>query len=90
MAESLNDPRLLAVLESYLSSLPPPLHGVYEQRFALGLSQQEACRILGLTRRKLRTGEERLRSGLRKALRGAGVPQDELGAPMVIFRPSAR
>lgn len=72
-SDNLGDPKVMAVLRDYLQSLPGSLKGVYEQRFVLGNSQQAACEALGLTRRKLRTGEERLRRGLRKALSTRGV-----------------
>jgi len=72
------EPVVIAVLESYLSDLPAPLRGVYEQRFELGVSQEAACDRLGISRRSLRTAEEHLRAGLRKALLLAGVWQREL------------
>jgi RNA polymerase sigma factor (sigma-70 family) len=72
------EPLVLAVLESYLRDLPAPLRSVYEQRFELGVSQEAACEKLGISRRSLRTAEEHLRSGLRKALLMAGVRRREL------------
>jgi DNA-directed RNA polymerase specialized sigma24 family protein len=56
------------VLTAYVAALPPPLRGVYEQRFVLGNSQADASAALGITRRRLRTDEARLMSGLRRAL----------------------
>jgi hypothetical protein len=38
-----------------------------------GVSQDAACLKLGISRRTLRTGEDRLRTGLRKALQLAGL-----------------
>ncbi len=67
------DPKILAVLRAYLSDLPPELRAIYEERFVSGVSQDAACLKLGISRRTLRTGEERLRSGLRKALQLAGL-----------------
>jgi RNA polymerase sigma factor (sigma-70 family) len=67
------DPKVVAVLDAYLSELPPRLKGIYEQRFERGLSQEAACETLGVSRRTLRTGEEHLRRGLRKALLLAGA-----------------
>jgi RNA polymerase sigma factor (sigma-70 family) len=72
------EPVVIAVLESYLSELPAPLRDVYEQRFELGVSQEAACDKLGISRSALRTAEEHLRSGLRKALLLAGVWQREM------------
>jgi DNA-directed RNA polymerase specialized sigma24 family protein len=63
----------VAVLESYLQELADPEKRVYEARFVLGRSQESACVALGLSRRSLRTAENRLRKGLRKALFMAGV-----------------
>ena len=67
------DPKVVAVLESYLRELPDPTKSVYELRFVHGRSQEAACEALGLSRRSLRTAEDRLRKGLRKALSMAGV-----------------
>jgi RNA polymerase sigma factor (sigma-70 family) len=71
--EELADPRVNAVLNAYLAGLPPPLRGVYEQRFVLGNSQEGSCAALGITRRRLRTDEARLMSGLRRALLDNGI-----------------
>jgi RNA polymerase sigma factor (sigma-70 family) len=64
---------LLPVVESYVSGLPAPLRDVYEQRFAIGLTQKAACDVLGITRRTLRTAEAHLKRGVREALFVAGV-----------------
>lgn len=64
---------VLATLELYLDDISPDLRAVYEQRFVLGCSQQAACDTLGVTRRSLRTLEDRLRRGLRKSLLLAGL-----------------
>jgi len=67
------DPKIVAVLESYLRQLPDPAKRVYELRFVHGRSQESACEALGVSRRSLRTAEDHLRKGLRKALALAGV-----------------
>lgn len=72
------DPLVATVLSAYLAALPPPLLGVYEQRFVLGNSQETACSQLGITRRRLRTDEERLKSGLRRALVSHGILRGDL------------
>ena len=66
------DPKVVAVLEAYLRDLSTPEKRVYEMRFVDGRSQEAACEALGMSRRSLRTSEERLRKGLRKALFRAG------------------
>ena len=71
--EETYDPKVVAVLEVYLRDLPAALKGVYQQRFVHGLSQEAACEALGMSRRSLRTAEEHLRRGLRKALLLAGA-----------------
>jgi RNA polymerase sigma-70 factor (ECF subfamily) len=71
--QQLYEPKILAVLQRYLSELPPELQGVYEQRFVLGVSQESASATLGVSRRTLRTEEQRLRTGLRKALQLEGL-----------------
>jgi RNA polymerase sigma factor (sigma-70 family) len=75
------EPRVLEVLAGYLRDLGPEISGVYEQRFVLGRSQESACEALGMTRRSLRTAENHLRRGLRKALSRAGISLRELGEP---------
>src|SRR5262245_53129315 len=67
------DPKVVAVLESYLRDLSEPEKRVYEARFVHGRTQEGACEALGVTRRSLLTSEERLRKGLRKALFMAGL-----------------
>jgi RNA polymerase sigma factor (sigma-70 family) len=68
-----HDPRVISVLQTYLSELPPVLKVVYEQRFIHGLSQAAASDTLGMSRRTLRTREQRLQTGLRKTLQLAGL-----------------
>jgi len=67
------DAKTFGVLTDYLRGLPGPLKGVYEQRFVLGLSQEETSAALGMSRRAIRTAEGKLRGGLRKALVRAGI-----------------
>lgn len=64
---------LLAVVERYVSGLEARLRAVYEQRFALGLTQKATCDALGITRRSLRTAEAQLKRGVCEALLVAGV-----------------
>ena len=73
------DPKVVAVLEAYLRDLSAPEKRVYEMRFVHGRSQEAACEALGMSRRSLRTAEERLRKGLRKALFMAGVLHETRG-----------
>lgn len=86
--EPLVDPRVTSVLSAYLATLPPPLLGVYEQRFVLGNSQENACSALGVTRRRLRTDEERLKSGLRRALMSHGILRGDLSGGVTVARSS--
>jgi len=65
------DDALIRATESYLRALPPNLKQIHEQRYVLGRSQGDAARALGLTRQNVRTLEEKLRDGLKKALRKA-------------------
>jgi RNA polymerase sigma factor (sigma-70 family) len=76
------DPHVNAVLASYLAGLPSELREVYEQRFILGNSQETACAALGVTRRRLRTNEARLLSGLRRALFHNGIMRGDVTAPV--------
>jgi RNA polymerase sigma factor (sigma-70 family) len=84
--EASADPLVSSVLSAYLAALPPPLLGVYEQRFVLGNSQETACSALGVTRRRLRTDEERLKSGLRRALVSHGILRGDLSAAVALTR----
>jgi RNA polymerase sigma factor (sigma-70 family) len=72
------DPQMGLLLSKYIAGLPPALAGVYQQRFVLGRSQEQASVALGLSRRVLRTGEKRLCGGLRRALVEAGISIHEL------------
>jgi RNA polymerase sigma-70 factor (ECF subfamily) len=76
--EEIREVKVLGVLAAFLGELPARLRDVCEQRFVLGRSQEEVSAALGLTRRALRTDEQRLRRGLRKALRNAGIALAEL------------
>lgn len=71
--ETVYDSKVVRVLQEYLAALPHALQGVYRERFVFGKSQLEACGALGLSRRTLRTREEHLRTGLRKALQARGI-----------------
>jgi RNA polymerase sigma factor (sigma-70 family) len=82
------EPEVLAALEAYLGQLPPGLRSVYEQRFERGLTQEAACRSLGVSRRSLRTLEDRLRRGLRKALFSAGLLRVERPVRLDNLEPS--
>jgi RNA polymerase sigma factor (sigma-70 family) len=68
VSEEPPDPEMVATLERSLSELCPSLRQLYEARFDRGLSQEAACKALGLSRRSLRTLEARLRRDIRKAL----------------------
>jgi RNA polymerase sigma factor (sigma-70 family) len=78
-ASQVYDPAILAVLQRYLSQLSAELKGIYEQRFVQGVSQDAACELLGISRRSLRTGEDHLRTGLRRALQLAGLLHEVQG-----------
>jgi len=87
--DSALDPKVAGVLAAYIRGLPSPLAGIYEQRFVLGTSQEEASSALGLSRRVIRTGEKKLRSGLRKALIQSGIRPGEMGAGAPLHRRAA-
>jgi RNA polymerase sigma factor (sigma-70 family) len=60
--------RRAGIVSSYLAVLPVPLKQLYELRFVLGLSQEQASRALCLSRRRVRTLEGHLYRGLRRVL----------------------
>jgi RNA polymerase sigma factor (sigma-70 family) len=64
-----SDPKVRAVVASYVEELEPRLKAVHEARYLRGLSQEEGAAALGISRQALRTLEQRLRTGLRRALR---------------------
>lgn len=74
--DELYEPNIARVIQHYVVNLPQALQGIYEQRYVRGLSQKNVCNALGLTRRQLRTGEQHLRQGLRKAIVTAGLLED--------------
>lgn len=67
------DPFVAAVVHVYLRELPEELSRLYERRFLLEESQELAASSLGISRGQLRSLEQRLKRGLRVALRQAGV-----------------
>jgi RNA polymerase sigma factor (sigma-70 family) len=79
--DRLYDPKVATILRVYIRDLPSSLRGVYEQRYVLGHSQHESCSVLGVTRRNLRTSEERLKRGLRNALKAGGVFRRDVAVP---------
>jgi RNA polymerase sigma-70 factor (ECF subfamily) len=81
------DGRTLQVLDGYLGGLDPILRSIYVKRLIDELSQVETALMLGITRRSVRTGERRLRAGLRKALIRAGIPVPR-GLPTVVAKGS--
>ena len=88
VADDAYEPEVVATLRAYLRDLDPQLKRVYEQRFEQGLSQEAACVKLGLSRRSLRTQEEHLRRGLRKALLMAGLMRGRGTFPVGALQPS--
>jgi RNA polymerase sigma-70 factor (ECF subfamily) len=64
---------VMQLVESYLAALPPELRRVHELRFEQAQSQTDAAAALGLSRQRLRTLEAKLRSGLARSLRRAGL-----------------
>jgi RNA polymerase sigma factor (sigma-70 family) len=67
------DPAVSAVLDAYLAALPAALTAVHRERFELGRSQAAAAEALGLSRQQIRTLEQKLKDGLERALREAGL-----------------
>jgi DNA-directed RNA polymerase specialized sigma24 family protein len=53
--------------------LPASLRSTFEQRFVFEHSQELASSQLGVTRRSIRTREEHLKRGLRRALQAEGM-----------------
>ena len=66
----------LDIVRRYLDQLSAELRAVHQVRYEQGLSQREAADRLGVSRQQLRTLEDHLRTGLRRALK-----RSELAAP---------
>jgi RNA polymerase sigma factor (sigma-70 family) len=66
-------PRLVAIAAAYVEALPATLRAVYDLRFASEVSQRRAADMLGVSRQKLRTLENRLVNGLRNELRAVEI-----------------
>jgi len=63
------DPAVRAVVDKYLQGLDAELRAVHEARYLRGLTQEQGAATLGISRQSLRTLEQRLRTGLRRALK---------------------
>ena len=71
--DSFRDPHVKELLEAYVRGLPAPLRKTFEQRFVFEHSQAVASSELSVTRRSLRTREQHLKRGLRRALQAEGM-----------------
>jgi RNA polymerase sigma-70 factor (ECF subfamily) len=67
------EPRVMAIVKAYIQRLSPEMAGVHHQRYVLGQSQELAAKALNLTRQRIRTLEGKLRSGLTRELKRAGI-----------------
>lgn len=74
-----DEPVVRAIVVAYLEELPEQLKQTYWQRFVLGHSQSKASTVMGLSRRQLRTAEQQLQKGLRRALVAGGVRLSRVG-----------
>lgn len=62
------DAEKLAVVERFISSLPPDLARAHRHRYVEGLTQEATALAMGISRQNLRTLEGRLHKGLAQAL----------------------
>lgn len=65
-------PELIELIRGCLTRLPDSLHHVYQQRFVQENSQGMSAQNLGLSRRQVRTLEQRLLRELRRTLATSG------------------
>ena len=65
---ALRDAVDLESISCYLGRLPADLWTIYEARFVRGLSQRDTATFLGVSRRQVRTREERLLAGARQGI----------------------
>lgn len=73
--EGEQDSRRVELARARIAELPLELSGYFRVRFAQGLSQRQAARQLGLTRRRARTLEQRLLTAVARHLGRAAPPQ---------------
>jgi RNA polymerase sigma factor (sigma-70 family) len=66
---------------AYIATLAPELQRLVKLRFEDELTQDQVAEALGVSRRRVRTLEARVQSGLRKALRRAGLWEKHRPAP---------
>jgi RNA polymerase sigma factor (sigma-70 family) len=78
-----HDPRSLAIVQAYVSSLEEPMRAVHAARYVEALSQRDAAEKLGLSRPKVRKVEAKLRLGLLNLLIQAGLHGSVTVAPAV-------
>jgi RNA polymerase sigma factor (sigma-70 family) len=69
---------------TYIAGLAPDLQQLVKLRFEDELSQEDTAKALGVSRRRVRTLEARIQRGLRKALRRAGLWQEDRPAPALV------
>ena len=69
---------------AYIAALAPELQRLVRLRFEDELSQDQTAEALGVSRRRVRTLEARIRRGLRKALRRAGLWQKHRPQPALV------
>jgi RNA polymerase sigma factor (sigma-70 family) len=67
--------RRVELARARIAELPSELSGYFQARFADGLSQRQAARQLGLTRRRARTLEQRLLTAVARHIARAAPPQ---------------
>jgi len=77
--EELHWNRLSAVTKEYLATLDEQTRRLVRLRFEEELSQDEAASQLGLSRRKVRTLEEHVQTGLRRFLKRRDLWRDASG-----------
>jgi len=70
---------VVALAAAYVQGLSPELGAVHHRRFVLTEPQRQAADALGISRQTLRTRERKLVTGLRRALRRAGLGTGEQG-----------
>jgi RNA polymerase sigma-70 factor (ECF subfamily) len=78
------DPETIVAVEHYVAGLPPRESSVYEQRYRLGRSQEDAAAVLGMTRQQVRTLEEHLRDGLARQLARVRLAAPPVAAALTI------
>ena len=83
------DPQAMLVVEGYVAALSDSERAVYRERYERCRSQEHTAHALGITRQRVRTLENKLRTGLSRALARAQLARTVSGGAPSCVPPAA-